>query len=201
MIDWFFHSVQESMAQLIFFSIFLAGLVFSVGSLILGGGHDDAGHDFFGGHDADTDAGDGHGDHGGHEGDSLGFFSIRGISLMATGFGGLSFIIYSVTRKLLLASAGGLMFAWVFAGILLLMLRTLKKQQASSLIDPQRIVGATGMVTTTVPADAFGEVRISVDGTDIVRMARSEVKRELPTGTVVRVVRYLGGSVTVEPIS
>ena len=72
---------EGSLAQITFFSIFLAGMVFTLFSLIFGG---DGESDF----DHDADHGGDHGADGAH---GPGMLSIRGASLMMVGFGvGLS---------------------------------------------------------------------------------------------------------------
>src|SRR5262245_8819088 len=126
MFNWFTYILASATTTITFFTIFLVGVVFSVFSLILGGhsdqadhdiGHDvghDVGHDA--GHDASHDTG---ADHGGHSdsGDhadggagftslfSVGMFSVRGVALLSTGFGGIGFLIFVATQRVLFSTA------------------------------------------------------------------------------------------------
>lgn len=179
---------REYTALASFFSIFAAGMIFTLFSLVFGGDHDhgDVGHDA-------------HGDHGGDQGPNI--FSIRGISLMATGFGAMSCIVMYFTNRVLVASVAGLAFGWVFAFIGVAMLRIFIRQQASSMIRPEGFIGAFGEVTTGIPQGGLGEVRLTIDGTTMTRTARSVRGEYIPSGRTVRVVHSGGGSVSVEEVS
>lgn len=189
---------QWSVALITFFSIFAAGMVFTLFSLIFGGlGDADHGGDF----------GGDHGDTGGHdvsteEGDvSIGLLSVRGISLLLTGFGGVAFIVQYYTAKILLSSIAGLISGWVFAFVCLLVFRMLVRQQATSGITAEDFIGADGYVITTIPANQFGEVMLRVSDGQIAKQARADGDEAIPAGTPVKVTRYFSGIVVVKKLS
>src|SRR5215471_7028361 len=121
MFHWLADILASTTTTVTFFTIFLVGVGFSAFSLIAGGHSDHADHDI--GHDADHDIGhdggaDHHGGHDGHGHDgsddaglgvhslfSVGMFSVRGVALLATGFGGIGFLLYATTEKLLFSTA------------------------------------------------------------------------------------------------
>ena len=179
---------RNSLGLMIFFAIFAFGMIFTLFSLIFGGEHD-------GGDHGDIH-GDAHGD--GDDNQAPGFFSIRGISLFATGFGALGFIVMYYTEKVLLASVSGLGFGWVFAFLGLFMMRMLIRQQANSMMRPEEMIGTLGEVTTGIPDHGVGEVRMTVDGVTLTRTASSTSGTAIRSGTIVRVVRSDGGTVSVE---
>lgn len=180
---------RQSAAMMTFLSIFGAGLVFSMFSLLFGGDHDhDVGHDHGGDHDD--------GDHGGPN-----IFSIRGLSLLATGFGGVGLLVMYATKHVLVASIAGLGFGWVFAVVGLSMMRVFMRQQSTSMISTEDYIGVVGVVTTSIPIKGLGEVRATVDGVTMTKAASAVGGKSLSTGTVVRVVRLLGGTLSVEEIS
>lgn len=184
---------RDSITLMSFFSIFLAGMIVTLFSLIFGGDHDHGGD---AGHDVHGDSGDSDGEHQGP-----GMFSLRGISLLATGFGAVSFLVMYYTNQILVASVAGMAFGWVFAFVCLSLLRIFIRQQGSSLIDPKDFVGVIGEVTTGIPPHGVGEVRVTVDGVTMTRTASAVGGKKIPTGRVVRVIRAEGGTVCVEEAS
>lgn len=189
MFEWASEFFRNSLSLMIFFGIFAFGMIFALFSLIFGGDHDGG----------DADHGDVHGEDGDDQGP--GFFSIRGISLFASGFGGIGFIVMYYTKKVLVASVSGLAFGWIFALLGLFMMRLMIRQQANSIIQPEQIVGIVGEVTTGIPDRGVGEVRLTVDGITMTRTASSTTGTGIRSGTTVRVVRSDGGTVSVEELS
>ena len=188
--------LDGSTAQLTFISFFLAGLTFTFITMIFG--HDgDADHEGDVGFDHDGDL-DHEADH--DSGGGPGFFSVRSIAIMVTAFGGVGFLIQKYTGNTLFASAGGVLSSWVFAAGFLAILRLAYRQQASSLATKADFKRAQGMVTTTIPATGSGEVSISVAGKARSSRALSASGKEIAQGTQIKVVQYMGGTVTVEPI-
>ena len=179
------------MTELTFLAICAAGLVFCVFSLLFGGDADG---------DADGGSGDGHDGSDGHE-HGPGVLSLRGISLLAIGFGATGFLVYSYTGKPLVASIAGLMAGWVFAFLCMLMLRAAMNQESNSLIDTSAIVGSTGIVTLSIPENGPGEVALSIDGRELNRVANSKGGVNIKHGTRVRVLEAVGGMVIVEAIN
>jgi len=193
---------EDSLAQITFFSIFLAGMVFTLVSLLFGGDADsdfDADHGDFD-HDVDHGHGVGHGDSGGADSHGPGFLSIRGASLMMVGFGGVAYIVQHLFGKVLLASVAGAMSGWVFAFACLAMFRVFLRQQATSGVTAAEIVGSLGVVTTSIPPGKPGEVMLSVSGRQMNKMATSELDEAIPSGARVKVDRYFGGTVIVSKV-
>jgi membrane protein implicated in regulation of membrane protease activity len=219
MLHWFSDIIASATTTITFFTIFLVGVVFSAFSLILGGhsdhgadhdvGHDfghDAGHDA--GHDGGHDSGSDHGDHGGDHGDggfgvssffAVGMFSVRGVALLATGFGGIGFLIFTLTQKILFSTAAALVGGYIFAFVVLYTLKVFKAQQANSLVSSSSAIGAEGIVTISIPEDGLGEVSLRVSGTEMFKPARSVNRGPIKSGTRVQVNQISGGTLVVTP--
>jgi hypothetical protein len=188
--DWLLHFFGDSIALLTFFSIFAAGMTFTVFNLLFGGdAGDDGGFDHGGDHDAD--GGDAHGP---------GLLSIRGVSFLLTGFGGVAFITMHFSEKVFVSSLAGLAGGWPFALVCLALYRVFIRQEASSLITGADFDGATGAVVTSIPKKGLGEVTILVAGQQLTKSAATGDNTALATGTPIRVKQYLGDRVIVEPL-
>lgn len=184
---------RNSVALLSFFSIFAAGMLITVFSLIFGGhdhgdfGHGDIGHEV-------------HGEHGGESQQGPGVFSLKGMALFAVGFGALAFIVMYYTNQILTACVSGLGFGWVFAAICMAGYRILIRQQSNSLVKSEEAIGLTGEITTTIPAGGLGEVRLTIDGVSMTKTASCSAGETIPTGALVLVKRVSGASVLVEKL-
>ena len=205
MFQWLARTIASTTTTVTFFTIFLVGVVFSAFSLVFGGHGDNADHDAGSsdiGHDADH-AGDGHGS-GHHDGDSGGFFSVgmfsvRGIALLSTGFGGFGFLIFAATQKVIFSTAGGLVGGYIFAFLVLYTLKIFKSQQANSLVAMSAAVGLEGIVTVSIPENGLGEVNLLVSGSEMFKPARSDNGMPIRSGTSVRVKSVTGGTCVVAP--
>jgi membrane protein implicated in regulation of membrane protease activity len=195
--EWILAFFGNSIALLTFFSIFAAGMVFTVFQLMFGGDadHGDA-HGDFGG----DDGGDFHGDHDGGDGHGPGLLSIRGVSFLLTGFGGVAFIVMYFTDKVFVSSLAGLAGGWPFALVCLALYRVFIRQEASSMVTAADFVGATGTVVTSIPEQGLGDVTLLVSGQQITKSAVTEGHLALSSGTTVRVTSYLGDRVVVEKL-
>jgi len=138
-------------------TIALSGFVVLLLTLMLGGGD----HDFD--HDADHDGGSDH-----H------WFSLKVLSAFATAFGASGAIAraYGLPHgwALIAALAVGCIVGSIADFIITLFFR----QQASSLISADQLVGRAGAVTLTIPPDSYGEVTVEFAGQSFSRRARSE---------------------------
>ena len=175
--------------ELTFLAICAAGLVFCVFSLLFGGDADG---------DADGGSADGHDGSDGHD-HGPGVLSLRGISLLANGFGATGFLVFNYTGKPLVASVAGLATGWVFAFLCMLMLRAFMRQESNSLISISDIVGADGIVTTSIPENGYGEVMLTVGSQQLTRIASAEGGGNVRHGTPIRVASTAGGVVVVRP--
>src|SRR3989344_2101535 len=146
MIDWIGNFIAQGTALLMFASLAILGMIVSIFSLLFGGDHD-TDHDFD--HDMDHDGG---GDHGDHDdgGPGIGAWllfpvlSVRGMALLATGFGALGYITYSITSKLLFSCAVGTLSGWLFAFAGFMLIRVFKKQESNSVIFDETLIGRGG---------------------------------------------------------
>jgi hypothetical protein len=191
--EWILALFGESIALLTFFSIFAAGMTFTVFTLLFGGDADDG--DIGGDHDGDFG-----GDHDADGGDAAhgpGLLSIKGVSFLLTGFGGVAFIVMYFTEKVFVSSLAGLFGGWPFALVCLAMYRVFIRQEASSLSKAEDYVGATGTVVTSIPAKGLGEVTLIVGEQQVTKSAVAHSGTALKTGTPVRVKNYLGDRVSV----
>ena len=182
--EWILAFFGNSIALLTFFSLFAAGMTFTVFQLLFGGDHDG---DVGGDHDGDFG-----GDHG------PGLLSIRGATFLLTGFGGIAFITMYFTDKVFVSSLVGLFGGWPFALVCLAMYRVFIRQEASSLVKADDFVGATGTVVTSIPEEGLGDVTLLVAGQQITKSAVVAGGGALKSGTTVRVKTYLGDRVSVE---
>jgi membrane protein implicated in regulation of membrane protease activity len=201
MFHWLSQVVLSTTTTITFFTIFLVGVAFSAFSLILGGhGDHDADHDV--GHDADHDGSSG--DDSSTNGEihslfSVPVFSVRGIALLATGFGGIGFLVHVNTGKVLFSTASALFGGYIFAFIVLYTLKLFKAQQANSLVNMSSAIGGRGIVTVSIPEGGLGEVSMVVSGVEMFRPARSHDGMPVKAGTSVEVTRVTGGTVVVSP--
>lgn len=205
MINWMSNLLEAGTALLVFASLALLGTAVSIFSMLFGGDHD-SDHDFSHDVSADHDAGgDHHGDsHDGGHGLSFSWLflpvlSVRGMSLLATGFGALGFITYYLTEKLLFSCVVGMFSGWLFAFAGLMLVRMFMKQQANSLVYNQSLIGETAIVITSIPQNGMGEVTLQVPGLGkIARTATS--KQPVGRGRSVKVVRVIGSNLEVKEI-
>lgn len=202
MLDWLWSGLASTTSVVVFFSIFLVGVIFSSFSLILGGhGDHDFGHDFS--HDTDHS-----GDHGGdHSGGglanffSVGMLSIRGFALFSTGFGGAGMIAQIYSGRTLFSTIVGSIFGYVFALLLLLIVKMLRAQESNSLIDTKTAVGASGTVVTSIPDKGIGEIRCIISGVQMTKTAVSKNGVLIRSGTRVRIEEVDGATMIVVPIN
>jgi hypothetical protein len=199
MLHWLSDILASATTTITFFTIFLVGVVFSAFSLILGGhghsdhdvshdadhdiGHDTGDHDSGGDHDGSTDHADG--DAGAHP-LNVGMLSVRGVALLSTGFGGIGFLVFVTTERLLLSTVLGFAGGYVFAFAVLY-----------TLINVSSAVGAHGIVTVSIPENGLGEVSFSVSGMEMFRPARSANHLPIKSGTRVQVNQITGGTLVV----
>ena len=198
MIDWASNLLSEGLASLVFASLAIVGAIISIVSMLFGGDHDsDVDHD--------VDHG-GDGDHGDHGDSGVGFgwllypvMSVRGMSLLATGFGALGYITFYITEKLLYSCIVGALSGWLFAFVGFMLIRTFKKQQSNSLVQNESLIGLEAIVTLSIPEDGMGEVTLIVPGQGQIR--RTAVSSQLiRSGRPVKIIRTFGSNVEVEAL-
>lgn len=168
----------------IFLGCFLFGLLFVLGSLLLG--VVDVGHDV-GGHDS--------GDHG-----PLGPISISSVLTFVGVFGAVGFLAHNAAGLLgvisiVLALAGGAAGA-VAVGWLLGKLRA-----AQRVMNPRdyELPGTLARVTSSIRVGGVGEIIYEQQGVRQVAAARSADGRAIGRGTEVVILETLGGFALVQP--
>jgi membrane protein implicated in regulation of membrane protease activity len=86
------------------------------------------------------------------------------------------------------------------AALMYLILFVFVKEQASSLIPAESVLGCVGVVTTSIDKNAVGEVGVSAEGQYRNYAARATGPQSIEKGRRVRVVRMAGGDLIVEEV-
>jgi membrane protein implicated in regulation of membrane protease activity len=179
--------VPESLSDISPLAVFLAiaaiGFVFLLASLILGDIFDSFGMDT--GVDG---AADGHG-----------FLDSRVISVLVTSFGGFGAIGIQMGLGIVASSLIGLAGGIVLGGLVSLFARFLYKQQSSSTVGTEQMVGRTAQVIVSIAPGSLGQVSCRVGEERIEKLARSRDNLEIKAGAMVRVEAIAGDSVIVSP--
>jgi hypothetical protein len=179
----------------ILLGMFLFGLNFTLGSLLLGFGQIDAGHDADVGHDFD------HGmDHGG-TGHFAGLFHVSSLLAFVTRFGGVGYVARNGLGlwgwlSIILGLVGGLIGAAAISWFLIGFLR--KNSQEMNPRDWEQI-GVIGHVSSSIRPSGYGEIVYEQNGIRQVAAARAEGDIGIPRNTEVVVLRIERGVAIVEP--
>lgn len=186
----------------LFLGTFFVGLLFCVGSALLGFGQtglDDLGFSF-GGHGADgLDGLDGA--DGGHVSGHVSPWNLTGLTAFVAWFGGVGYLALENWQlvawlSVALAVLGGLVgwgvIYWFYARVLV---------RGETRMDPAdyRLEGTVAKVTTRLNGDRLGEIQFSKAGTRRSEGARSEDGTTLERGAEVVIVRYERGIAYVQP--
>lgn len=174
---------------------FLFGLIFTLGSLLLGFGHIDAGHDADVGHGLDHGA-----DHGG-TGHFAGLFNVSSLLAFVTWFGGVGYVARNGLGlwgwlSIILGLVGGLIGAAVISWFLISFLR--KNSQEMNPRDWDQ-VGVIGHVSSSIRPSGYGEIVYEQNGIRQVAAAKAEGDGGIPRNTEVVVLRIEKGVAIVEP--
>lgn len=170
---------------------FFFGLLFTLGSLLLGFGHFDVGHEAEVGHGADHGA----------EGHFGGLFNVSSLLAFITWFGGVGYIArngfglwswVAVLAGLLGGLAGGAAITWFLINVL---------RKNSAELDPKEWneVGVIGRVTSSIRSAGFGEIVYEQHGVRHVAAARADGDAQIPRNTEVVILRVERGVAIVEP--
>jgi len=178
--------------MLIFIAIALAGFILVAGGFLFGGEHD---HDF--GHDVGHDFG--HDVHPESEG-TISIFSTKVLGTFVMGFGAAGSIAHYYKMSYPQSSLVGVGSGIVLGAVMYIILLVFVREQASSVIPSDAVVGQTGVVTTGIDANAVGEVGVSVAGEYRNYSARATGAQSIQKGRSVRVVRMTAGVLLVEEI-
>ena len=177
--------------MLVFLIIGGCGFVFLVLALLLGELAEHGGelvHDVVAG-DSDGDVE--------HSSGGPSVLSVRFIACFITGFGCGGAIATYLGLGYFLASLIGLGNAILLAGILYAVVSFLYKQQASSNVTSNDLIGKSGTVSIAIPVGGRGEVILNVKGKTIAQFA-SVVGEPFAVGRVIVVKAVVGDTVIVE---
>lgn len=175
----------------ILMGMFLFGLLFTLGSMLLGLA------DVGPGHDADM----GHGADHGAEGHFSGLFNVSSILAFITWFGGVGYIARNGLGlwwwlAIILGFLGGLAGAAVISWFLIRFLRRNSRE-----LDPRdwNQVGVIGRVTSSIRSSGYGEIVYEQNGIRQVASAKAEGTQAIPRNTEVVILRVEKGVAIVAP--
>lgn len=168
---------------LVFLAIAGLGFIFLLLSLVVGDLFDSFGID------AGVDGG----------ADTHGLLDSRVISVFITAFGGFGAIGIQMGFGIVASSIMGLAGGVVLGGLVSVFARFLYKQQSSSSVGTEQMVGRTAQVTVAIAPGNVGQVSCRVGEERIEKLARSKDNREIKAGSMVRVEEIAGDSVIVSP--
>lgn len=183
----------------LFLGAFFAGLLFCVGSVLLGFGQH--GLDDLGIHLGGADGGDGADGGLGHHSGHVSPWNLTGITAFVAWFGGVGYLALSGWQlaawlSVVLAALGGVLgwgvIYWFYA-------RVLSRGEGAMNPDDYRLDGTVARVTAPLAGDRIGEIQFSRGGARRSEGARSADGSALPPGTEVVVVRYERGIAYVQP--
>lgn len=170
--------------MLIFVPLAFAGFLVVAGAFIFG-------HDNDIDHDVDHDAG--------YEvGGTLSFFSVRVLATFVMGFGAAGAIARYYHASYPVSSLVGIGAGIVLSALMYLVILLFVRQQASSVISAQSLIGRVGNVTVPIDKAELGEVGMSVGGEYKVYSARSRDQNSIQKGRRVKVVEVVGTTLVVE---
>ena len=123
------------------------------------------------------------------------------IAAFITSFGGVGIVATQLFQvrpemSLLWATLGG----FVTGGVVYLIYgRLLVAMQASSQVRTRELGGTIGQVIAPITANGVGEITYVAKGSRISSPARSATGQAIPRGTMVTIVRVVGGTALVRP--
>ena len=162
---------------LVFLCLGIVGLVVLAFAALFGGEHD-FGHDLGGGHD------------GGDSGP--GIFSAKTASAFLTAFG-LSGAVAIASNLSLWPSIGiGVGAGLAFGFVAFQIINVFHKQEATSSLATEELLGQKGEVITTIPATGRGEIRVHFSSETRTFLAGSADGESIPPGTTVEIVSTSG---------
>jgi len=117
--------------------------------------------------------------------DEMGWFDSRVLSIFTTAFGGFGAIGMLMGLGALLGSLMGLVGGLTLGGIVLYFGRLLYKQQASSSVSTQQLIGRIADVIVTIRPGGIGQIRCRLGEERVEKLARSRDNTEIKAGSKV----------------
>lgn len=180
--------------DVILLGTFLFGLLFTVGSLLLGAAD-------IGGHHGGGAGGDHGFDHGFHGHELMQLFNLSAILAFLTWFGGVGYVVRNGigahwSLSLMAAVAGGFLAAVVVTVFIRKVLRS-----GEETLDPHDYerVGVLAKVTSSIREGGVGEIVWEQRGSRMVTSARAATQEPIPRGTEVLILKVERGLAIVEP--
>lgn len=154
------------------------------------------------GHDGDVGSvehGGGHdfSDSGGDQ-SSVSIFSFRIIVIFLTGFGAIGALSTSYGLAMLPSALWGASGGVFFAFVAWWLLNFAMKQQASSIVHTNDMVGKFGIIHTPIPQDGIGEVSVELHGQRKYVSARSKDGLPISGHSQVKIIEDTSGVLIVE---
>jgi membrane protein implicated in regulation of membrane protease activity len=166
---------------MVFLGIAALGFVFLLISLVVGDLFDSVGLDL-------GDGVDGHA-----------ALDSRVISVFVTAFGGFGAIGIQMGLSIVASSLLGLGGGILFGGLVSLFGRFLIKQQSSSSVTTQQLIGRSAQVVVAIAPGSLGQVSCRIGEERVEKLARARDNREIKAGATVRVDEVAGDSLIVSP--
>ena len=127
-----------------------------------------------------------------------GFFSTRVVAVFITAFGGSGAVATYYGQAPIPASLVGVATGVVFGGAILGFARMLYRQQATSEVRANDLVGQTGRVVVAIPAGGVGQIRCRIGEELIDKIARTRNGDPVGENLSVRIEEVLGETVIVQ---
>lgn len=129
--------------------------------------------------------------------DGPGFLDSRVISVFILSFGGFGAIGTQAGFGIIASSLMGLAGGVVLGGLVSVFGRFLYKQQASSSVSSNQLVGRTAQVTVSIQSGSVGQVMCRVGEERVEKLARTRGNKEIKAGAIVRIDEIAGDSLIV----
>lgn len=113
--------------------------------------------------------------------------------LGALGFGGA--IVKQLTGSTLLAVVGGILLGVAFGALVAYGMLTLRRNDTGGVVTTHELLNAPGVVLSDIPAQGFGEIRVTRQGQMMKLNAKSTIP--LATGTQVTVIDVLSATAVI----
>lgn len=167
-------------------TIFLAigglGFLFLLLSLIVGDIFDAIGFEFGANLDASHD---------------FGLFDSRVIAIFLTAFGGFGAIGVSLGFGALASSFFGILGGAFFGALVFYFGRFLYRQQSSSSVSEEDLIGRSAQVVVGIPPNQIGQITCRVGEERVEKIARARDGAEIKIGAIVRIESITGDAVIV----
>jgi hypothetical protein len=126
-------------------------------------------------------------------------FSLRTLGIFITGLGGLGAIAELRGAGAVVSASIGLAGGVALAGVVYGFARYLYRQQSSSHVTADELVGCRAEVTVAIPAGGLGQARCLIGEMMVEKIARSRDGGAIPFNAAVRIEEVAGEMVIVSP--